>query len=140
MFTAADLIEALDDLVDRRGIYVRSPHGQHVVGTPQDPVRDARQGPAAGAGLLVDPGQVEAWWLEVELEEAGEETELTVRQSILNHALAPAVAAGCEYYLDRLVTLLEGGEVDALDYDAYFLRQAVHYRRLFPVQRSPRNS
>jgi uncharacterized protein YndB with AHSA1/START domain len=89
---------------------------------------------------LLDPGEVDAWRLDVTLEEQGVETELTVRQSILNHALAPAVAAGCEFYLDRLVTMLAGGDMDALDYDAYFLRQAGHYRRLFPVQRSGRDS
>jgi uncharacterized protein YndB with AHSA1/START domain len=91
------------------------------------------------AVALFDPGEVDAWRLDVTLEDRGGETELTVRQSILNPALAPAVAAGCEFYLDRLVTMLAGGEMDALDYDAYFLRQAAHYRRLFPVQRPRRD-
>jgi uncharacterized protein YndB with AHSA1/START domain len=91
------------------------------------------------AVALLDPGEVDAWRLDLMLEERGAETELTVRQSILNPALAPAVAAGCEFYLDRLVMMLDGGDMDALDYDAYFVRQAAHYRRLFPVQRSGRN-
>jgi uncharacterized protein YndB with AHSA1/START domain len=90
------------------------------------------------AVALFDPGAADAWRLDVTLEEQGAETELTVRQSILNPALAPAVAAGCEFYLDRLVTMLDGGDMDALDYDGYFLRQAAHYRQLFPVQRSGR--
>jgi uncharacterized protein YndB with AHSA1/START domain len=92
------------------------------------------------AVALFDPGEVDAWHLDVTLTAQGDETELTVRQSILNLALAPAVAAGCEFYLDRLVTMLEGGDMEALDYDGYFLRQAAHYRRLFPVQRSRRDS
>jgi uncharacterized protein YndB with AHSA1/START domain len=92
------------------------------------------------AVALMDPGEVDAWRLDVTLADEGEETRLTVRQSILNPALAPAVAAGCEFYLDRLVTMLDGGDMDALDYDGYFLRQAEHYRRLFPVQRSGRGS
>ena len=92
------------------------------------------------AVALFDPGEVDAWRLDVTLTDLGEETDLTVRQSILNTALAPAVAAGCEFYLDRLVTMLRGGDMDALDYDGYFLRQAAHYRRLFPVQRSGRHS
>ncbi len=89
---------------------------------------------------LLDPGQVVPWRLDVTLEGEDDGTALTVRQSILNLALAPAVAAGCEFYLDRLVTMLEGGDMEALDYDGYFLRQAAHYRRLFPVQRSGRSS
>lgn len=89
---------------------------------------------------LLDPGEAEPWRLDITLAEKGPETVLTVRQSILNTALAPAVAAGCEFYLDRLVTMLAGGDMDSLDYDAYFLRQAAHYRRLFPVQRSGRDS
>ena len=92
------------------------------------------------AVALFDPGEVDAWRLDVTLDERGAETDLTVRQSILNPALAPAVAAGCEFYLDRLVTMLDGGDMDALDYDAYFLRQAAHYRHLFPVQRLSSNS
>jgi uncharacterized protein YndB with AHSA1/START domain len=90
------------------------------------------------AVALFDPGDVGAWRLDVTLADEGDgtETELTVRQSILNPALAPAVAAGCEFYLDRLVLMLEDGDMDALDYDGYFLRQAAHYRQLFPVQRS----
>ncbi|HET6563227.1 MAG TPA: SRPBCC domain-containing protein [Marmoricola sp.] len=92
------------------------------------------------AVALFDPGEAEPWRLDVALVDWGEETELAVRQSIPNSALAPAVAAGCEFYLDRLVTMVQGGDMDALDYDAYFLRQAAHYRRLFPVQRSARDS
>ena len=92
---------------------------------------------------LFDPGDTDAWRLDVRLAPAGrtgDQTELTVRQSILNPALAPAVAAGCEFYLDRLVAVVEGGDPAALDFDAYFIRQAAHYRRLFPVQRSGRES
>jgi uncharacterized protein YndB with AHSA1/START domain len=89
---------------------------------------------------LFDPGEDEAWRLDIALAEDGGETVLTVRQSILNAALAPAVAAGCEFYLDRLVAMLEGADMEALDYDAYFVRQAAHYRRLFPVQRSVSDS
>ena len=95
--------------------------------------------PRLVALALRDPGEVDAWRLEVTLDEDGpdgDRTGLTVRQSILDPALAPAAAAGCEFYLDRLVTLLEGGDLEALDFDAYFIRQASHYRRLFPVQRS----
>jgi uncharacterized protein YndB with AHSA1/START domain len=89
---------------------------------------------------LLDPGEDDAWRLDVTLDADGEGSRLTVRQSILNRALAPAVAAGCEFYLDRLVTMLEEGDMDALDYDAYFVRQAAHYRRLFPVQRTGRDT
>jgi uncharacterized protein YndB with AHSA1/START domain len=97
--------------------------------------------PGRRASLAIfDPGADDAWLLDVTVTPADGGTALTVRQSILNPALAPAVAAGCEYYLDRLVTLVEGGDPAALDYDAYFVRQAAHYRRLFPVQRTARDA
>ena len=50
-----------------------------------------------------------------------------------NIPLAPSVAAWCEFYLDRLVAVLEGRDPDDLDFDEYFVTQAPHYRRLFPV-------
>jgi len=86
-----------------------------------------------------DPAQVT-----VELTPAGvgasAGTVVTLAHSVDDRVLAPHVATGCEYYLDRLVTLLErrrsGGP--AADFDEYFISQAAHYRRLFPVQRDDR--
>ena len=70
---------------------------------------------------------------------------LILTHSVTNLALAPHLATGCEYYLDRLVRLVETGDaelpesghltLDAMDFDEYFLAQAPHYRRLFPLQR-----
>ena len=65
-------------------------------------------------------------------------TELTVAQSVSAVSAGdtvPHLASGCEFYLDRLVALLEGRDPSALDFDDYFLRQAEHYRTLFPTQR-----
>lgn len=71
-------------------------------------------------------------------------TVITLGHSVGNRALAPHLAVGCEYYLDRLVGLLEHrsaeapGGPDGAEFDEYFVAQAAHYRRLFPAQRGPR--
>jgi uncharacterized protein YndB with AHSA1/START domain len=92
--------------------------------------------PGRSAGVsLRDPGAERSWRLEVDLFADGDATSLRVEQTIVNAAIAPWVAAGCEFYLDRLVAFLEGRELRGHDYDDYFLSQADHYRRLFPVQR-----
>lgn len=94
--------------------------------------------PGRSAGVsLRDPGAERSWRLEVDLLGDGDHTVLRVQQTILNAAIAPSVAAGCEFYLDRLVAHVEQREPASFDYDEYFLAQAGHYRRLFPVQRVP---
>lgn len=84
-----------------------------------------------------NPGEPEEWRLQVRLVDHGSGTEVRVAQSMPNLALAPSVAAGCEYYLDRMVADLSGGDPDDLDLDEYFVTQVEHYRRMFPVQRRP---
>lgn len=91
------------------------------------------EGRALGV-TMSDPGRESSWRLEMDLLTDGDATVLRVAQVIANAALAPSIAAGWEFYLDRLVAILEGREPDALDYDEYFLNQAEHYRQLFPVQ------
>jgi uncharacterized protein YndB with AHSA1/START domain len=96
------------------------------------------------AVTLYEPGATDASELHVEVAPTDEGARLTLTQSVTNRALAPHLAAGCEYYLDRLVRLVERGWGDgqagpeSLDFDEYFLAQAAHYRRLFPVQREAR--
>lgn len=66
-------------------------------------------------------------------------TLVTLVHSVGDRGLAPYLAAGCEYYLDRLVGLLEQRRSPLLaDFDEYFVRQAAYYRRLFPLQRDGR--
>ncbi len=81
------------------------------------------------------PGEPEEWRLLVRLVDHGAGTEVRVAQAMPNLALAPSVAAGCEFYLDRMVAAMEGRDPDDLDFDEYFVTQAGHYRRMFPVQR-----
>jgi uncharacterized protein YndB with AHSA1/START domain len=100
----------VDDLVERRRIALS--------------MQDA--GDSGGAG---------AWRLVIEVAAHEDGTTVRLAQAVVNPALAPSVAAGCEFYLDRLRTHLEGGDVRDLDYDEYFVGQASHYRMLFPVQR-----
>lgn len=82
-----------------------------------------------------DSGNYDAWRLVIELGTEDDGTTIVLTQSVANPALAPSVAAGCEFYLDRLRAHLEGADVHELEYDEYFVGQAAHYRKLFPVQR-----
>ena len=82
-----------------------------------------------------NPGDPETWRLRVRLLDHGTGTEVRVAQSMPNQALAPSVAAGCEFYLDRMVAALEGRDPEDLDFDEYFVTQSAHYRQMFPVQR-----
>ena len=70
----------------------------------------------------------------MQLLDAGSDTTIRVSQAMANLALAPSVAAWCEFYLDRMVASFEGRDPDDLDFDEYFVTQAGHYRQMFPVQ------
>jgi uncharacterized protein YndB with AHSA1/START domain len=90
-----------------------------------------------------DPDGVDPSHVTVELTPAGvgaaAGTLVTLAHSVGDRALAPYLATGGEYYLDRLVGLLEEWRSPHLaDFDEYFVRQAAHYRRLFPTQRDGR--
>lgn len=66
-------------------------------------------------------------------------TLVTLAHTVGDRALAPYLAVGAEFYLDRLVAVLEGLRTPhPVDFDEYFVRQAPHYRRLFPSQRDGR--
>jgi uncharacterized protein YndB with AHSA1/START domain len=91
---------------------------------------------------VLDPGATEPSQVQVQVTPAARGTQLTLGHTVTNVALLPHLAAGCEYYLDRLVGLVErrrthgpsGPETD--DFDEYFLAQAAHYRQLFPLPRN----
>jgi uncharacterized protein YndB with AHSA1/START domain len=86
------------------------------------------QAPAAGGRLI----------LEIELSaDPGGATVLRAAQSVPSRVFAPSVAAGCEFFVDRLVALLEGRDVSAVGYDEYFVAQADHYRAIFPLPERP---
>ncbi len=100
---------------------------------------DRLEAPRGLAVTVHDPGSAEPWTLEIALSpetgEGGAVTVVAVAQTVGNNAVAPSAAAGCEYYLDRLGAHVENREDARPDYDEYFLGQAAHYRRLFPVRR-----
>jgi hypothetical protein len=81
-----------------------------------------------------NPGEPEEWRLKIRLLDAGTGSIVHVAQAMANLALAPSVAAWCEYYLDRMVASTEGRDPGDLDSDEYFITQAGHYRQMFPVQ------
>lgn len=75
------------------------------------------------------------WPLEIVLEPEGEHTRIIVRQAVGDRAFAPLLGSGVDFCLDRLVAVTRNEKPPGLDADAYFIREAEHYRRLFPVDR-----
>ena len=76
-----------------------------------------------------------AWRLDLSLTPTETGCHLMLEQTITDRVPAPSVAAGCEFYLDRLVRACHGRHFSDLDYDDYFLAQAPTYRRMFPLPR-----
>lgn len=70
------------------------------------------------------------WHFVVTLAEDAGTTTLTFAQAVPTAELAAGVGPGWSYYLDRLVAAETGGDVDALDWEAY-AAQAAHYLALF---------
>lgn len=94
---------------------------------------DHCQAPHAMAVTLASPAG--EWVLSVQLSADGEETDLEFRQRLdgLEYA-AEDLGPGWEYYLDRLVISLEGGDVDALDWNDYHPALTAHYRQEQPEE------
>ena len=90
--------------------------------------RDASPFSEDGSGPRV------VWRLGLELAEAGGVTTLTFVQDVPDGPVGPEVAAsvgpGWDYYLDRLVTALDGADVGRVDFPPY-LERSEHYRGLF---------
>ena len=76
-----------------------------------------------------------SWRLDLALTPTETGCHLMLEQTITDRVPAPSVAAGCEFYLDRLVRACHGRHFSDLDYDDYFLAQAPAYRRMFPLPR-----
>jgi uncharacterized protein YndB with AHSA1/START domain len=71
----------------------------------------------------------EFWLLELDLEEADGVTTLTFSQPEIDPAAAENIGPGWEYYLDRLVAAMTGGDVGAIDFDRdYYPAMQEHYR------------
>jgi uncharacterized protein YndB with AHSA1/START domain len=72
-----------------------------------------------------------AWRLELTLDEADGVTTLIFAQALADPEAAAQIGPGWDYYLDRLVAAETGGDVAAIDFDAYYPSQAEHYRAAF---------
>lgn len=68
------------------------------------------------------------WSWQLDLSEAGGVTTLTFAQEVVDVTLAESVGAGWDYYLDRMMAAETGGDVDAIDFDAYYPAFVGHYR------------
>lgn len=77
------------------------------------------------------------WHLRFELEqESGGVTVLTFAQLAADDDVS-SVGPGWEYYLDRLTALLDGGDVEAVDFADYFPSMKEYYAALDPTGRRP---
>jgi uncharacterized protein YndB with AHSA1/START domain len=71
----------------------------------------------------------ESWLLELDLTEDDGVTTLTFSQPEIDPQAAENVGPGWEYYLDRLVAAMTGGDVGAIDWDRdYYPAMQEHYR------------
>ena len=69
------------------------------------------------------------WYLDVDLSEEDGVTTLAFSQPGLDHDDALSVGPGWEYYLDRLVAVETGGDLESIDFDRdYYPAMADYYR------------
>ena len=71
-----------------------------------------------------------AWTLRLVLSEADGVTTLEFAQRLTDPELGASVGPGWDYYLDRLVAAAGGGDVAAVDWDAYYPALSGHYSEL----------
>lgn len=76
-------------------------------------------------------GTTATWQVQLTLTETDGVTTLEFAQSVPEPRMAESVGAGWEYYLDRLVAAETGGDVDDVDWDAYYPSLSEPYRALF---------
>lgn len=95
---------------------------------PPEPVDIRRCEPPSA--LDVEMGGPEgAWRIELALADASGGTTLTLRQELTDPQIVGSVGPGWEYYLERLAAVVDGGDVDAVDFDAFYPALEPHYRR-----------
>jgi uncharacterized protein YndB with AHSA1/START domain len=69
------------------------------------------------------------WYIDIDLSEADGVTTLSFSQSDLDPEDSLSIAAGWEYYLDRLVAAETGGDLSAIDFERdYFPAMEEYYR------------
>ena len=96
-------------------------------GTPTETVRILKCEPPHRLALATGPDKDTPWLMTVELSETEGGARLEFRQQMSN-GLSPAlVGTGWEFYLDRYVAALEGGETEP--FEAYQVLQP-HYEEL----------
>lgn len=96
-------------------------------GAPVEAVRILKCEPPHRLALATGPDKDAPWLVTVELSETGTGTRLEFRQQMSN-GLSPAlVGTGWEFYLDRYVAAIEGGEAEP--FEAYHVLQP-HYEEL----------
>ena len=77
------------------------------------------------------PGNDFLWQLEIDLSESEGVTTLTFAQVMSDPEIAENVGPGWEFYLDRLVAVMSGVEVNTVDWESYYPPQSDFYRGLF---------
>ncbi|MEO9248646.1 SRPBCC family protein [Citricoccus nitrophenolicus] len=96
---------------------------------PGECLIEACERPSRLEVTLTDPDGA-GWFLRLSLDsaDAGAGTDLMFRQPVAGaESMAPDVAPGWEYYLDRLAAALDGGDVDGVDFADFHPAQRDHY-------------
>lgn len=96
---------------------------------PPEPVEIRRCEPPTALDVeMAGPDGV--WRIGCRLAPAGASgTSLTLSQELSDPRIVGSVGPGWEYYLERLAAVLDDGDVDALDFDAFYPALEPHYRR-----------
>jgi uncharacterized protein YndB with AHSA1/START domain len=75
-------------------------------------------------------GEGTPWRLRLELAEADGVTTLDFSQQLSDPGLASSVGPGWDYYLDRLVAVETGEDINAVSFDDYYPALSGHYTDL----------
>lgn len=94
-------------------------------------ILECRRPSAAAPGRLVTRNGL-GWVVTLEISAGADESIVTLRQDLDDADAATMIGPGWEFYLDRLETVIAGGDAQAITFEPdYVPGQCDHYRRLF---------
>lgn len=73
------------------------------------------------------------WNIVLNLSAEGDGCHLEFAQSVPDPSWGEGMGPGWEYYLDRLVASVNGGDIGAIDFETYQAELTPAYREIFPV-------
>ncbi len=104
-------------------------------GAPSEQVEILECDPRAWV-LKVRTGEgAESWQLELQIHAEGTGSELIFQMPGLDPSMAGSVGPGWEYYLDRLIAAVSGGDVGTIDFEKdYYPALSEYYEQLFQAK------